>query len=246
MTPRVLVSWSTGKDSAWCLHELLRQGEVEVVGLFTTVTPAFQRVSIHGTRREVLAAQARGLGLPVCEVELPYPCPNEAYEEAMTEATRGVVEAWGATHVAFGDLFLEDVRAYREEAMEATPLEPLFPLWGRDTAELAREMVEGGLEAVIVSAPEASAAAGLVGQRWAPEVIATVAPSADPLGERGEFHTCVVASPDLDPIPHVVGEMVIRDGACYADLLLRGGSTAQPPAPPSPGTSQISTRFREM
>lgn len=220
MTPRVLVSWSTGKDSAWCLHELRRAGEVEIVGLFTTVTPAFDRVSIHGTRREVLAAQGAGLGLPVWEVELPYPCPNEAYEAAMGEATEAVADEWGATHVAFGDLFLDDVRAYREATMRGTPLDPVFPLWGRDTRELASEMRVGGVEAVIVSAPETSEAVELVGRPWDPEVLAERAPSVDPCGERGEFHTCVVAGPGLDGLAHRVGEVVERDGARYADLLL--------------------------
>lgn len=220
MTPRVLVSWSTGKDSAWCLHELRRRDDVEVVGLFTTVTPTFDRVSIHGTRREVLAAQARAVDLPVWEVELPYPCPNEAYEAAMRDATRGVVESWGATHGAFGDLFLEDVRAYREEAMKGTGLEPLFPLWGRDTKALAEEICEAGVHAVMVSAPEDSAVADLVGTRWDPVALSEVAPSVDPCGERGEFHTCVVRAPGLEAIGHRVGEIVARDGARYADLLL--------------------------
>lgn len=222
MTKRAAVSWSTGKDSAWCLHELRQAGDVEVAGLLTTVTPEFGRVSIHGTRRVVLAAQAERLGLPVWEVELPYPCPNEAYEAAMREGTKGMAESWDVSHVAFGDLFLEDVRAYREEAMRETRLFPIFPLWGRDTRELARAMVEGGVEAVIVSAPEDSDAVDLVGRPWDPEVLAAVAPSVDPCGERGEFHTCVVAAPGLPLIEHRLGETVARDGARYVDLLLEG------------------------
>jgi uncharacterized protein (TIGR00290 family) len=219
VTKRAVVSWSTGKDSAWCLHELRRTGGVEIVGLLTTVTPEFDRVSIHGTRREILTAQAEGLGLPVWEVELPYPCPNEAYEAAMRDATTGLSGSWDVTHVGFGDLFLEDVRAYREEAMEETPLSPIFPLWGRDTGELARQMVEGGVEAVIVSAPDSSDAVDLVGRPWDPDALAALAPSVDPCGERGEFHTCVVAAPGLEGIEHHLGEVVDRDGARYVDLL---------------------------
>lgn len=222
MTKRAVVSWSTGKDSAWCLHELRQAEDVEVVGLLTTVTPEFGRVSIHGTRQEVLAAQAERLGLRVWEVELPYPCPNETYEAAMTRATDRLSEWWDVTHVAFGDIFLEDVREYREELIEDTPLSPIFPLWGRETGKLADEMVEAGLEAVIVSAPEDSDAVDLVGRPWDPDRLAELAPSVDPCGERGEFHTCVVAGPGLPRIEHRLGETVERDGARYVDLLLVG------------------------
>lgn len=193
------------------------------MGLFTTVTPEFGRVSIHGTRREVLAAQGRGLGLPVWEVELPHPCSNEQYEAAMASATASVVREWGATHVAFGDLFLEDVRAYREDRMASTDLEPIFPLWGRDTGALAREMLDGGVEAVVVSAPESSAVVDLVGHPWSPAALDALPATVDPCGENGEFHTCVVAGPGLERIEHRVGEIVSRDGARYADVLLVSG-----------------------
>lgn len=222
MTKRTVVSWSTGKDSAWCLHELGRAEDVEVVGLLTTVTPEFGRVSIHGTRQAILAAQAARLGLRVWEVELPYPCPNERYEAAMTRATDRLSEWWDVSHVAFGDIFLEDVREYREELLEETSLSPIFPLWGRDTGDLATAMVDAGVDAVIVSAPEDSEVVDLVGRRWYPDRLAELAPSVDPCGERGEFHTCVVAGLGIEPIHYRIGEVVERDGARYVDLLLDG------------------------
>lgn len=191
-----------------------------MVGLLTTVTPEFGRVSVHGTRTDVLRAQARRVGLPLHEVELPYPCSNEQYEAAMAAAAAALVDAWGVTHVAFGDLFLEDIRAYREEMMAATPLEAVFPLWDLDTDALAREMAGAGLEAVVVSAPEDSAAVELVARPWSPDAIRSLNAGVDPCGERGEFHTCVVASPGMDRIRCRTGEIVSRDGARYADLLL--------------------------
>lgn len=220
MTKRAVVSWSTGKDSAWCLHELRQGAEVEVAGLLTTITPEFGRVSIHGTRQEVLATQAERLDLRVWAVELPYPCPNETYEAAVRDAAARLREWWDVSHVAFGDIFLGDVREYREALMRDTPLSPIFPLWGRETGALANAMLDAGVEAVIVSAPEDSEAVDLVGRPWDPEVLAEIAPSVDPCGERGEFHTCVVAAPGLPLIEHRLGETVDRDGARYVDLLL--------------------------
>lgn len=225
--PRVVVSWSTGKDSAWCLHELRAASEVEVVGLLTTVTPAFDRVSVHGTRRSVLRAQSEALGLELVEVELPHPCANEDYEKAMRGAVESLMGILGATHVAFGDLFLEDIREYREDRLEGTGIVPLFPLWGRDTRELADEMEEGGIEAFIVAAPESSPVARLVGTRWSAEVVSRH-PDVDPCGERGEFHTCVVGGPGLPPMDVDVGERVQRDGAVYVDVELAHGRRASP------------------
>lgn len=225
MRPRVVVSWSTGKDSAWCLHELQAAGEVEVVGLLTTVTPAFDRVSVHGTRRSVLHAQSGALELELLEVELPHPCTNEDYEKAMRGAIERLTGDLGATHVAFGDLFLEDIREYREDRLEGTGMEPLFPLWARDTRELADEMEEGGIEAFIVAAPESSSAADLVGTRWSPGAVTEVG-DVDPCGERGEFHTCVVGGPGLPPFDVEIGETVRRDGSVYVDLELARGRPA--------------------
>lgn len=221
MKPRVVVSWSTGKDSAWCLHTLRTIGGIEVVGLLTTVTRAFDRVSVHGTRVSVLRAQAERLGLDVCEVEIPYPCPNELYEAAMRPPLGELARDRTATHVAFGDLFLEDVRKYRERLLEGTGIEPLFPLWGLDTGELAAGMVAAGLDAVIVSAPETSPVANLVGTRWSPRALDGLG-DVDPCGERGEFHTCVVGGPGLPPLDVEVGPVIHRDGTFYADVRLGG------------------------
>ena len=220
MTARVVVSWSTGKDSAWCLHQLKSDDAVEVVGLLTTVTAQFGRVSVHGTRVEILRAQGRGLELPVWEVEIPYPCTNEDYGAAMAVALEGIANYWSATHVAFGDLFLEDVRAYREDLMRDSELEPLFPLWGLDTHNLAHEMLDAGVRAIIVSAPESSPAASLVGSRWSAETLLRLPADVDPCGERGEFHTCLVGGVGFDPLAHEVGEVVHRDGSAYADIAL--------------------------
>ncbi len=215
MKPQVVVSWSTGKDAAWCLHELRTRG-VDVVGLVTTVTPTFDRVSVHGTRRDILRQQARGVGLPVAEVPIPYPCSNEQYEDAMIRALAPLRET-GVTHMAFGDLFLEDIRSYRERLLEATDIEPLFPLWRRNTTELAYAMRDGGLEAIIVSAPTTSPVADLVGSHWDPAVLSGF-PEADPCGERGEFHTCVTAAPGLGRLDIRVCGVVERDEARYADV----------------------------
>lgn len=220
MKPRVAVSWSTGKDSAWCLHLLRGDDAVQVVGLLTTVTPHFGRVSVHGTRVEVLRAQGRGLDLPVLEIEIPYPCTNEEYEAAMAVGLEGIADAWSATHVAFGDLFLEDVRAYREDHMRESDLEPLFPLWGLDTHDLAYEMLDAGVHAIIVSAPESSPAASLVGHPWSAETLQRLPADVDPCGERGELHTCLVAGAGLEPLAYEIGEVVRRDGSVYADIAL--------------------------
>ena len=217
---RVVVSWSTGKDAAWCLHTLRNRHEVEVIGLLTSVTSTFERVSVHGTRLEILHAQAAGLGLPVWPIEIPYPCSNDQYDAAMGDAVAGLHEAWAPTHVAFGDLFLEDVRAYRENRMAETPLTPLFPLWGRSTEELSTEMVKSGLEAIIVSAPADSEAAPLVGLPWSKETLAALPSTVDPCGENGEFHTCVVAGLGLPALSVRKGETVHRDDGVYCDLLL--------------------------
>ena len=216
-----MVSWSSGKDSAWCLHALRSDPDVEVVGLLTTVTRAFERVSVHGTRVSVLRAQAAALGLPVREIDIPYPCGNKQYEAAMTTALRHLAHDERATHIAFGDLFLEDVRAYRERRLEGSGFAPLFPLWGLDTRALAADMEGAGVQAVMVCAPESSAAAGLVGEPWSPRALDALG-NVDPCGERGEFHTCVVGAPGLARLDVVVGPVIRRDGAVYADVTLAG------------------------
>ena len=214
---KLVLSWSSGKDSAWTLH-VLRRGGVAVAGLLTSINVAAQRVSMHGVREEILRAQAAAAGLPLFTIALPYPCSNEIYEERLREASRTAVAA-GFTHVAFGDLFLEDVRKYREERMAGSGLEPLFPLWGQSTAALAREMIDGGLEAFIACLDPRVLPRAFIGAAFDRNLLDRLPASVDPCGERGEFHTCVTAGPMFaSPIPLVPGDVVERDGFVFGDL----------------------------
>jgi len=216
---RVLLSWSSGKDSAWTLHRLLADPEVEVVGLLTTVNSTHDRVAMHATRRTVLEAQAEAVGLPVQIVPLPWPCPNEVYEERMRAAV-DAARAQGVTHVAFGDLFLEEIRDYRVRQMDGTGLEPLFPLWGEPTGELARRMIDSGLEAVVTCVDAAKLARSFVGRRFDHEFLSDLPEEIDPCGENGEFHTCVLAGPGFrSSVEAVVGEIVEREGFYFADVV---------------------------
>jgi len=219
MPRRIRLWWSTGKDSAWALHLLRARPDVEVEGLITTVTPHFGRVAIHGTRLELLEAQAAAVGLPLQTVELPWPCRNEDYEAAVAPAVRGA-EADGIDAMAFGDLFLADVRAYREGLLADSRVEPIFPLWGRDTSELAAEMIEGGLHARIVALDPERVDRSLAGSAWDPHRLAELSPDCDPCGENGEFHTVVVGGPMFErPIEVAIGEAVERSGLLYRELL---------------------------
>lgn len=213
---RILLSWSSGKDSVWALHTL-REEATDVVGLLTTINSDAGRVSMQGVRRELLHAQAEAVGLPVWEVLLPSPCPNDEYERRMSETIeRAVVE--GITHVAFGDLFLEDVRAYREAMLAPTGIEPLFPIWcgQRGTSDLAERMLRSGVRAVITCVDPSQLAPSFAGQSWDPAQLPT---AVDPLGERGEFHTFCWASPVFpQSIPIAAGEVIERDGFWWADL----------------------------
>ena len=213
------MSWSSGKDSTLALHEILTAGEVEVVGLLTTVNAVAERVAMHGVRRRLLEAQAEALGLPLHVVELPWPCPNEVYEERMAAAVTQAREA-AVEVVGFGDLFLEDVRRYREEALAGSGLEPLFPLWQRPTAAVAREILSVGVRAVVTCVDLAQASGELAG-RWYDEAFLCDLPSTiDPCGENGEFHTFVVDGPGFSrPIEVTVGETVERDGFAFTDVL---------------------------
>jgi uncharacterized protein (TIGR00290 family) len=217
--PKALLSWSSGKDAAYALQRLRQQGEVDVVGLLTTVNQAFDRVAMHGVREALLEDQADAAGLPLWKVALPWPCSNEAYEAAMAEAcTRAAGE--GISVVAFGDLFLEDVRAYREARLAGTGLAPRFPLWGEDTAGLAREMVASGLKATLVCVDPRALDAGFAGRTFDPELLAGLPPGVDPCGERGEFHTFAWDGPMFArPVPVAAGEVVERDGFVFADLV---------------------------
>jgi uncharacterized protein (TIGR00290 family) len=217
---KTVLSWSSGKDSAWSLHVLRQEPEVEVVGLLTTVNAAFDRVAMHGVRREILEAQAAAAGLPLHVVELPWPCSNEEYEKRMgafvAQATAKGVEA-----MAFGDLFLEDIRNYRENKLSSTGLKPIFPLWLRDTTALAREMIADGLETWVSVVDPSKLDASFAGRRFDASFLADLPAGIDPCGENGEFHTCVTAGPMFSaPIAVKVGETVVRDGFAFADLAL--------------------------
>jgi uncharacterized protein (TIGR00290 family) len=216
---RVLLSWSSGKDSAWTLHALKRDPDVELVGLLTTLNGEFDRVAMHAVRRELLRAQGAAAGLPVREIELPWPCSNEDYERLMAAACAQAV-ADGVTHMAFGDLFLEDVRNYRIEKLKGTGLEPIFPLWGRKTPELAREMTAGGLRAYLTCVDPRKLSADFVGREFNRDLLADLPEGVDPCGENGEFHTFVFAGPMFEqPIDVKVGEVIERDGFTFADVV---------------------------
>jgi uncharacterized protein (TIGR00290 family) len=218
--PKALISWSSGKDSAFALHEIRRAGEFEVVGALTTVTETFDRVSIHGVRQQILLAQCEAAGLPSRIVPIPYPCPNEIYEARMgAEVARATQE--GITHIIFGDLFLEEIRAYREQKLAGTGITPVFPLWERPTRRLAQAMIASGMEAYIVTVDLKKLPAEFAGRKFDPQLLADLPDGIDSCGENGEFHTCVVAGPIFSRrIPVVPGERIERDGYAYCDLVV--------------------------
>ena len=218
MRPRLLLSWSTGKDSAWALHCLRRSGEFDIAGLMSTTTGDGDqsRVTIHGIGLATLHAQARAAGFPVTEVHLPDPCPNDAYERAMSDFVEGA-RADGITHMAFGDLFLEDVRRYREEKLAGTGMTPVFPLWGRDTKALAREMIAAGLRARIVSVDLQQIDEKFLGREFDATLLEDLPPSCDPCGERGEFHSFCYAGP-MFTAPLGIDMGVIRRKAHFAHV----------------------------
>ena len=227
--PRALVSWSSGKDSAWALHAVRLGGQIEPVSLLTTVTATYGRVSIHGVREELLGRQAEELKLPLRTVEIPHPCSNEIYEQAMLAELAGARNE-GITHVVFGDLFLEDVRAYRERLLARVGLTGVFPLWGRDTGELAAEMLAGGLRAVLVCVDPAQLLESFAGRDFDDRLLAELPPEVDPCGERGEFHTFACAGPMFRRgIAVRRGEVVRRDGLTYADLMEAPGPGTEDP-----------------
>jgi diphthamide synthase (EF-2-diphthine--ammonia ligase) len=203
---KILLSWSSGKDSAWALHVLNQQYPGAVAGLLTTVNEAMDRVAMHGVRRSVLEAQARAAGLPLHVVHIPHPCPNDIYEAQMRTAV-AEARAKGFTHAAFGDLFLEDVRRYREDRLAGTELEPLFPVRGIPTGQLARDMIEGGLKARLACIDTRSLDAAFVGREFDRALLSDLPGSVDPCGERGEFHSCVYGGPMFaNPITLQTGE----------------------------------------
>lgn len=218
---KALISWSSGKDSAWTLHKIRQSREYEVAGLLTTMNAAFDRVAMHGTRRELLQAQADAAGLPLRTVALPWPCSNEQYEAAMRVACAQAVTD-GIEVVAFGDLFLEDVRRYREEKLAGTGLTPVFPLWGMPTDTLVREMIASGLRARIVCVDPKKLPKEFAGRDLDEDTLSAMSAEIDPCAERGEFHTVAYAGPMFrHEIPIESGEVVERDGFVFADVKVR-------------------------
>ena len=215
---KCLVSWSSGKDSAWMVHVLRTRDGVTPAALLTTINEAAQRVAMHAVRVDLLQAQADALGVPLWQVPIPSPCSNEEYERAMASAV-GRAVADGFTHVAFGDLFLEDIRRYREERLAGSGLTPLFPLFGLDTTALAQEMVTGGLRARLTCIDPRALDRRFAGREFDAALLAELPASVDPCGERGEFHTFAYDGPMFaHPIPVNSGEIVERDGFVFADL----------------------------
>lgn len=218
---KILLSWSSGKDSAWALHLLRRQPDVEIIGLLVTFNETNNRVAMHGVRMELVEKQAEAAGLPLWSVPLPFPCSNEEYEARM----RAVIERArreGVTHVAFGDLFLQDIRAYRERMMSGAGIQPLFPLWRTqdDTKALAAEMLAAGLRAVLTTVDPKQLDPTFAGRMYDERLLAELPASVDPCGENGEFHTFCFAGPMFEhPIPIRAGETVARDGFVFSDIL---------------------------
>lgn len=216
---RVLLSWSSGKDCAWALHLLRQDPAIEVAGLLTTTDESTGRVAMHGTRGELVERQAAAAGVPLWTVPLPSPCPNDVYEARMAETCERAL-AHGIDAIAFGDLYLEDVREYRVSRLVGTGLEPLFPLWGLDTAALAREMLAAGVRAYVVSVDASQLWTSVAGDPWDGVFLAAIPRVVDPCGENGEFHTFTWDSPAFSrPVPVTVGDVTVTGGFAHADLL---------------------------
>jgi uncharacterized protein (TIGR00290 family) len=223
---RILLSWSSGKDSAWALHVLKQQRKYDIAGLLTTFNRAANRVAMHAVRRELVEAQAEVAGIPLWPVELPWPCSNADYESAMRAACSKAV-AEGIEAVAFGDLFLQDVRAYREKQMRDTGLQPLFPIWGLPTAELAREMIATGLRAKLTCVDPKLLNASFAGREFDAQLLQDLPTEVDACGERGEFHSFAYAGPMFRrPLEVAAGEVVARDGFVFADVTLTKATTS--------------------
>lgn len=216
---RILLSWSSGKDSAWTLYLLQQQKEYEIVGLLTTFNRVAERVAMHGVRRSLVEAQAQSAGIPLWEVALPWPCSNADYEDAMRSACEKAVDA-GVEGIAFGDLFLTDVRAYREKQLLGSGLEPLFPVWGLPTKDLAQQMIAAGLKAKLTCIDCQQLAAEFAGRDFDGSLLAQLPGTADPCGENGEFHSFVYGGPMFrENIPVRTGEIVHREGFVFADII---------------------------
>jgi uncharacterized protein (TIGR00290 family) len=223
--PKAYVSWSSGKDSAFALYEAQRSGVADVVGVLTTVNEVYGRVAMHGVREGLLDRQIAALGLPALKVMLPNPCPNEIYQERMAQACARIKEQ-GVRHIVFGDLFLEDIRAYREQQLAAVGMTGIFPLWQRDTAVLARTMIESGMVAHLVCVDPRRLGREFAGRRFDTRLLDELPRQVDPCGENGEFHTLVSAGPMFaEPIDVRLGEIVEREGFVFADVIAAGAST---------------------
>lgn len=219
MSPKAFISWSSGKDSAFALHEARRLGLADVVGVLTTVNEVHDRVAMHGVRNTLLDRQIAGLELPAIKVPLPSPCPNEIYEARMAEATARI-KAQGVRHMIFGDLFLEDIRAYRDQKLAAANMEAIYPLWRRETRALAEEMISSGLIAHIVCLDPRRIDRKFAGRQFDRDLLRELPPGIDPCGENGEFHTVVSAGPMFkSAIPVTIGETVERDGFIFTDVM---------------------------
>jgi uncharacterized protein (TIGR00290 family) len=215
---KTFVSWSSGKDSAFALHQARRSG-ANIAGVLVTITEKYDRVAMHGVRHSLLNRQLEALNLPAVKVLIPSPCPNEIYEARMAEAC-AALKAQGVYQIVFGDLFLEDIRAYREEKLSAVGMRPLFPLWRRDTPSLAREMIDSGLMAHVVCIDPKRLDKSFAGRRFDHDLLASFPPDVDPCGENGEFHTVVSDGPMFEkPIKVSAGVVVERDGFVYADIM---------------------------
>jgi uncharacterized protein (TIGR00290 family) len=221
MKKKILLSWSSGKDSAWTLHVLRQKEEYEIAGLLTTINSAFDRVAMHSTRRTLLEMQAAAARLPLTTIPLPWPCSNAEYELAMKRACDDAI-AQGIAAIAFGDLFLTDVREYRERQLKGTGLTPIFPLWKLPTEQLAREMVNAGLRAKLVCIDPNQLSPDFLGRDFDHSLLDDLPPGTDRCGERGEFHSFVYSGPMFNhSIPIAVGEKVERDGFWFCDMLLQ-------------------------
>ena len=220
MKRRVLLGWSGGKDAAMALHELKRTDGIEVAALLTTVTEGYDRISMHGVRRELLEKQAGALGYPLDEVLIPQTCTNEVYEERMRKALARH-QREGVTAAAFGDLFLEDIRAYREERMRLAGMSCIFPVWGRPTTEFARQFIDLGFRAIVVCVDTETLSGDFAGREYDPGFLQDLPAGVDPCGENGEFHTFVYDGPIFsEPVCVRRGETVLRDGRfMYCDLV---------------------------
>jgi uncharacterized protein (TIGR00290 family) len=218
--PKAWMAWSSGKDSAWALHVARQHGLADIVGLLTTVTDAYGRISMHGVREELLHAQAAAVRLPLHVVRIPTPCSNDAYEAKMREALE-LARRDGITHVVFGDLFLEDIRAYRERQLARVGMSGVFPLWRRETSSLAREMVSSGLKAHVVCVDPRRMPTALAGRAFDESLLRDFSADVDPCGENGEFHTFAWNGPMFSrPVAVTVGETVERDGFVFTDLMM--------------------------